>query len=401
MNNIQPLKGFRDFLPKEAKKRLWLKNQIEAEFKLWGFEPMETPTLEPLELFVGQIGEDEQLFFRFKDNADRDVALRYDQTVPTCRVVGTYSQTLPMPFRRYQIQPAFRAEKPQKGRYREFIQCDADIFGEASYVADAEVIALSLSIYKRLGFKNVCVSVNDRELLVGIPYEAIVAIDKLEKIGEVGVIKDMIDKGIEREKAIEYFKTVKSLQPNQKVVDIFAYLKEMGFEESWYKFEPTLSRSFSYSTGPIWEVKVIGSTGGSVLGGERYDSLVEKVSGQSIPGTGFGLGFDRTLEACEEFGLVPDLEREGVMVITMDGIKTEEGMKILNQLRESGIAVEMYPSLTAKFDKKLKYANKKGIAYIAILGESEIQQGKVSLKNMKSGQQELLGVADLIKKLRS
>lgn len=399
MNNIQPLKGFRDFLPKEAKKRLWLKNQIEAEFKLWGFEPMETPTLEPLELFVGQIGEDEQLFFRFKDNADRDVALRYDQTVPTCRVVGTYSQTLPMPFRRYQIQPAFRAEKPQKGRYREFIQCDADIFGEASYVADAEVIALSLSIYKRLGFKNVCVSVNDRELLVGIPYEAIVAIDKLEKIGEVGVIKDMIDKGIEREKAIEYFKTVKSLQPNQKVVDIFAYLKEMGFEENWYKFEPTLSRSFSYSTGPIWEVKVIGSTGGSVLGGERYDSLVEKVSGQSIPGTGFGLGFDRTLEACEEFGLVPDLEREGVMVVTMDGIKTEEGMKILNQFRESGIAVEMYPSLTAKFDKKLKYANKKGIAYVAILGESEIQQGKVSLKNMKSGQQELLSVAELIKKL--
>lgn len=399
MNNIQPLKGFRDFLPKEAKKRLWLKNQIEAEFKLWGFEPMETPTLEPLELFVGQIGEDEQLFFRFKDNADRDVALRYDQTVPTCRVVGTYSQSLPMPFRRYQIQPAFRAEKPQKGRYREFIQCDADIFGEASYVADAEVIALSLSIYKRLGFKNVCVYVNDRELLKGIPYEAIVAIDKLEKIGEVGVIRDMIDKGIEREKAIEYFKTVKSLQPNEKVMNIFAYLKEMGFEESWYKFEPTLSRSFSYSTGPIWEVKVVGSTGGSVLGGERYDSLVEKVSGQSIAGTGFGLGFDRTLEACEEFGLVPDFEREGVMVITMDGIKIEEGMKVLKQLRESGVAVEMYPSLTAKFDKKLKYANKKGIAFVAILGESEVQQSKVALKNMKTGEQELLNTGEVIKKM--
>ncbi len=398
MNNIQPLKGFRDFLPKEAKKRLWLKNQIEAEFKLWGFEPMETPTLEPLELFVGQIGEDEQLFFRFKDNADRDVALRYDQTVPTCRVVGTYSQSLPMPFRRYQIQPAFRAEKPQKGRYREFIQCDADIFGEGSYVADAEVIALSLSIYKKLGFKNVCVFVNDRELLVGIPYEAIVAIDKLEKIGEDGVIKDMVDKGIEREKAIEYFKKVKSLQPNEKVMSIFAYLKEVGFEESWYKFEPTLSRSFSYSTGPIWEVKVIGSTGGSVLGGERYDSLVEKVSGQSIPGTGFGLGFDRTLEACEEFGLIPDFEREGAMVITMDGIKVEEGMKILKLLRESGVAVEMYPSLTAKFDKKLKYANKKGIAFVAILGESEIQQGKVALKNMKTGEQELLSIGEVIKK---
>lgn len=399
MNNIQPLKGFRDFLPKEAKKRLWLKSQIEAEFKLWGFEPMETPTLEPLELFVGQIGEDEQLFFRFKDNADRDVALRYDQTVPTCRVVGTYSQSLPMPFRRYQIQPAFRAEKPQRGRYREFVQCDADIFGEDSYIADAEVIALSLSIYKRLGFKNVCVLVNDRELLSGVPYEAIVAIDKLEKTGQVGVIRDMIDKGIKREIAIEFFKKVKGLQPNEKIINIFKYLKDMGFEEDWYRFEPTLSRSFSYSTGPIWEVKINGSSGGSVLGGERYDALVEKISGQKIPGTGFGLGFDRTLEACEEFGLIPDLEREGVMVITMDGVDAEEGMKIVRKLREVGMAVEMYPSLSAKFDKKLRYANKKGIAYVAILGETEIKQGKVSLKDMKTGEQEILSVEGMVKKL--
>jgi histidyl-tRNA synthetase len=136
-----------------------------------------------------------------------------------------------------------------------------------------------------------------------------------------------------------------------------------------------------------------------VLGGERYDALVEKVSGQSIPGTGFGLGFDRTLEACEEFGLVPDLEREGVMVITMDGINAEEGMTVLKKLRETGIAAEMYPSLTAKFDKKLRYANKKGIAYVAILGEQEVQQKKVTLKNMQTGEQEMVTVAEVINKI--
>src|SRR3989344_4710325 len=169
----QTLKGFRDFLPADAMARQWLVGKIKKVFELWGFDPLETPTLEPLELFEGQIGEDEKLFFKFKDSGNRNVALRYDQTVPTCRVVGQYGQDLPMPFKRYQIQPAFRAEKPQKGRYREFLQCDADIFGESSIMADAEVIALSLDIYRRLGFKEVKVLINDRALLSDLPYDAI------------------------------------------------------------------------------------------------------------------------------------------------------------------------------------------------------------------------------------
>src|SRR3989344_8536367 len=197
MTKIQTLKGFRDFLPKEALGRQWLKRKIEEVFELWGFDPMETPTLEPLELFAGKIGDGEQLFFKFKDNAGREVALRYDQTVPTCRVVAEYAQILPMPFRRYQIQPAFRAEKPQKGRYREFVQCDADIFGESSYLADAEVIALSIDIYRQLGFKEAKVLINDRSLMANLPYEAIVAIDKIKKIGDDGVLKDMENKGID------------------------------------------------------------------------------------------------------------------------------------------------------------------------------------------------------------
>ena len=182
MNKIQNLKGFRDFLPQEALKRQWLRKKISQTFELWGYDPMETPTLEPLELFAGQIGEDEKLFFKFKDPGGKDVALRYDQTVPTCRVVGQYAGQITLPFKRYQIQSAFRAENTQKGRYREFLQCDADIFGISSPFADAEMIALSLNIYKRIGFVRAKVLINDRALLKDFPYEAIVAIDKLKKV---------------------------------------------------------------------------------------------------------------------------------------------------------------------------------------------------------------------------
>ncbi|MEK7063875.1 MAG: histidine--tRNA ligase [Patescibacteria group bacterium] len=385
---IQTLKGFRDFLPEQAKKRQWLKKKIEETFELWGYDPLETPTLEPLELFAGQIGEDEKLFFKFQDNAGRDVALRYDQTVPTCRVVGQYAQELPLPFKRYQIQPAFRTENPQKGRYREFIQCDADIFGVASPLADAEVIALSLDIYRRLGFKNAVVSINDRSLLANLPYEAIVAIDKLEKIGEDGVIADMVAKGIDEATARKYLDQVRNLTPNETIKIIFDYLDKSGFDSTWYKFEPTLARSFSYSTGPIWEVKIPGLEGGSVLGGERFDKLVERVSGINIPGTGFGLGFDRTLEAAEAAGLVPSFKTGSQLLIcTLGNAYLESSLSLAAKLRGSNTNTEIYPDPQAKLDKQLKYANKKGIPFVVILGENEIKTKSVTLKNMTTGEQ--------------
>jgi len=229
----QTLKGFRDFLPEEALKRQWLKNKLVEIFEIWGYDPMETPTLEPLEIFKGQVGEDEKLFFQFEDQGGRKVALRYDQTIPTCRAIGQYSQVLPMPFRRYQMQSAFRSEKPQKGRYREFLQCDADIFGVSSPLADAEVVALSLDIYRRLGFKKAVVLINDRELLKDLPYEAIVSIDKLKKIGKDGIISEMVAKGIDKEKAVEYFDFVTLLKPNYRINFILDYLKNYGFDESW------------------------------------------------------------------------------------------------------------------------------------------------------------------------
>ncbi|MDP1743669.1 MAG: histidine--tRNA ligase [Candidatus Amesbacteria bacterium] len=394
MNSIQTLKGFRDFLPEEALRRAWLREQIVKVFEKWGYDPMETPTLEPLELFAGQIGEDEKLFFKFEDNGGRQVALRYDQTVPTCRVVG--ANQLTMPFRRYQIQPAFRAENTQKGRYREFVQCDADIFGSTSPLADAEVIALSLDIYKSLGFKNAKVLVNDRSLLAGLPYEAIVAIDKLAKIGEDGVIKDMISKNIPEDKAREYFDVVNKIQPNETIKTIFGYLKSCGFDENWYVFEPTLARSFSYSTGAIWEVVIPELGGGSVLGGERFDDLVEKISGRKIPGTGFGLGFDRTLEAAIQLNLVPEFKTKTKVLVTIFSEElVNESIKLVNKLRENNINCELYPDVV-KLDKQLKYADAKGIPFVAIIGPEEIASNTVKLKNMSTGEQKCLPEQELI-----
>ena len=399
---IQTLKGFRDFLPQEVLKRQWLEKKIRRIFEQWGYDPLETPTLEPLELFEGQIGEDEKLFYKFKDPGGRQVALRYEQTVPACRVVGQYSQKLAMPFRRYQIQPTFRAEKPQKGRYREFLQCDADIFGVASPIADAEAIALSLDIYRQLGFKKAKALINDRSLSKDIPYPAIVAIDKLKKIGEEGVLKEMIGKGINSEKAKEYLDYLKNLKPNQTIVTILDYLDKLGFDKDWYQFDPLIARSFAYSTGPIWEIEIPGFKGGSVLGGERYDKLVETIAGIKIPGTGFGLGFDRTLEAAEEFGLSPKiLTSTQVLIVFFEEKYLSQSLQAAQQLRKAGINTEFYPKPGAKLDKQLKYADKKGIAYVLIIGEEEVKQNKVTLKDMKTGKQKLLSLEKVISKIKS
>ncbi len=386
--NIQPLKGFRDFLPAEALKRKWLKQKLVTIFEQWGFDPMETPTLEPLELFEGQIGEDEKLFYKFQDNGGRNVAMRYDQTVPTCRVVGTNYQTLPMPFKRYQIQPAFRAENTQKGRYREFVQCDADIFGVLEPWADAEIISLSLDIYIKLGFENPRILISDRALLKDFPYEAIVAIDKLEKIGEKGVIEDMKSKGIDETTGLNYLKKIQDLQPNETLIYIFKYLKDYGFSEKYYAFEPKLARSFSYSSGPIWEVKIPEIGNSSVLGGERFDKLIEQISGIQIPGTGFGLGFDRTLEACESLGILPNiLTTTQILVSVFSPELSAQSQLVTTKLREKGFKVELYSDFKAKLEKQLKYALKKGIQYFVILGPEEVEKNLITIKNLNSKEQ--------------
>jgi histidyl-tRNA synthetase len=403
-NNLKAttLKGFRDFPPSQALQRQWLEKKIRRIFELWGYDPIETPTLESLDLFSGQIGEDEKLFFSFEDQGGRQVALRYDQTVPTCRFVGQNRQQLAFPFKRYQIQPAFRAEKPQKGRYREFLQCDADIFGLDSPLADAELIALSLDIFRRLGFPKAKVLINDRQLLKDIPYPAIAAIDKLSKIGPSGVIKEMIGKGINENDAKQYLQTIQNLKPNQTINTILDYLKQLGFPSDWYQFDPTIARSFSYSTGPIWEVVIPGFNGGSVLGGERFDKLVLDISGQEVPATGFGLGFDRTLEAAIQLGIAPQFSTlSSVLISPLDSNSLSYSLAVSQQLRDAGINTELYPDPNTKIQKQLKYANKKGIPFVAIIGDQELKDKTVTLKDMTKGAQETLLVSELVSKLSS
>lgn len=395
------LKGFRDFLPEEAIKRQCLKEKIREVFELYGYDPIETPALEYLETFKGQIGEGEQLFYKFQDQGGRWVALRYDQSVPTARLVAQYLDKITLPFKRYQIQPTWRAEKPQKGRYREFVQCDADIFGVAGPEADAEIIALSMDIYKYLGFKEIRTFINDRSLFKGIPYPAVVSIDKLKKIGQEKVIKEMVEKGISQKEAKGYLEKVTNFKPSQTIKKIFAYLKAAGFSDFWYQFEPNLARSFSYSTGPIWEIEVPGFKAGSVLGGERFDRLVGTFSKQDVPATGFGLGFDRTLEAMEQFGLLPTPKTKTKVVVTIFGPEIlEDSIKLASKLREAGINTDLYPDPEAKLDKQLKYADRKGIPYVVIIGPEEVKNKTATLKNMSTGKQRSLPQTKLLEELK-
>ena len=397
MTKLQTLKGFRDFLPKDARAREWLIDIIRSIFRGWGFEPLESPTLEYSDLFEGQIGEDEKLFFKFTDQGGRKVAMRYDQTVPTARIVAQYRNEIKLPFKRYQIGTVYRAEKPQAGRYREFLQADADIFGITSPIADAEVIALSLEIYRKIGFKNAQVLVNDRALLKNIPYKAIVSIDKLKKIGEDGVIREMEQKGIDINQAKEYLQIIKNIRPNETINVIFDYLKNMNFRQESYVFEPTIARSFAYSSGPIWEVVIPEYSAGSVLGGERYDNLIESISGVKIPATGFAVGFDRTLEAAKQLGLLLEKKHTAhVLVTVFNSNLINKSIDVAVNLREKGFKVDIYPSNDEKLGKQLKYADDKNIPSVIVIGDEEVKSGKYKLKNMKTGEQKDLSLPEII-----
>lgn len=396
MINPQTLKGFRDFLPEDAMKRQYVIDIIRKTFELYGFEPLETPAIEYLEVFTGNIGEDEKLFYKFEDSGGRKVALRYDQTVPTCRLIAQYPDKIVLPFKRYQIQTVWRTEKPQKGRYREFLQCDADIFGVDDRAADAETVALTIDIYKKLGFKKPIALINDRDLYKDVPYKAIVAIDKLTKIGEEGVVSELVRKGYSQEEALKLLNSVKNNQPNENLKKIFAFLDSYGMKEN-YLFVPTLARSFSYSNGTIWEIIVEEYKEGSLAGCERFDSLVSRFSNRSVPGVGFAIGFDRTVLAMEELGLLPKIKTKTKILITVfNPDLLSYSQKLARKLRESGINTDLYPDPTDKLDKQLKYADKKGIPFAAIIGPDEAKNGTVTLKNLLTKEQKTVKKDELI-----
>lgn len=396
MKQIQPLKGFRDILPVDAVKRQWVKNIMVKTSELWGYMPIESPMLEPLSLFEGEIGEDEKLFFKFEDQGGRKVALRYDQTVPTCRYVANNLSKITLPFRRYQFQSVFRSEKPQKGRYREFTQFDVDIFGVRDATADAEVIALNLDTYLKIGFKKPIIIFNNRDLMKDLPYEAIVTIDKLKKIGPDGVIAVMKSKGIEKTKAKQYLEFVQTMKPDNTIRTIISYLEKSGFSNEFYRFEPTLARSFSYSQGPIWEIVIDDYTVGSVGGGERYDGMMKRLTGLDIPATGIAYGFDRTVEAADQLGLIPLMKITNVFVTVFSPELQDVSVNTSRVLREADINTELYPDATVKLEKQLKYADKNGIPFVIVIGPDEAKRGVVQLKNMKSRESKEVKLEELI-----
>lgn len=408
---LQTLKGFRDFLPAEKRGRDLVESSIKSTFELYGFEPLETPTLEYSELLLGKYGtEADKLVYSFEDRGGRQVALRYDQTVPTARVLAQYQNELGKGFRRYQIQPVFRADKPQKGRYREFVQCDADIFGVTIPLADAEIIAVYYSIYKNLGLSDIVIEINDRDTLIStlspfasdtVPvYSIIQSIDKLDKLTVTEVTAELVAKGMSEKDAVQALANIESARPSPNLESILDAVKALGVPAANLKFNPTIARGLDYYTGMIFEGK-IPKESGSVGGGGRYDKLIENLGGPSIPAVGFGLGFDRTVEVLMSRSLIPSSNQTTSTLVTIFSENLQgQSLKVASKLRNAGINTELYPDPSDKLDKQFKYADKKSIPYAIVIGEDEIKNNMVTLKSLATREQLTLPIDEAIGKLR-
>lgn len=385
---------------------------IKNTFELFGFEPLETPALEYQEVLLGKYGtEADKLVYKFKDLGGRAVALRYDQTVPTARVLAQYYNRLPMPFRRYQIQPVWRAEKPQKGRFREIMQCDADIFGSASPLADAEIIALANSVFKNLGFKNFKIFINDRRILFELMNNAkipedlqlsvITTIDKLDRRTKEETETELIEKGLSKDTVARLFEQIDQSTPTENVTATINYSGFLGVEKDKLLFQARLARGLDYYTATIFEFKIDEYKAGSVAGGGRYDKLVEQLSGIPIAAVGIAFGVDRIIEAIDQLKLMP-LQglKSSVLVSVFDPSLAEMSAVLVQNLRENKIIAEIFPDETTKLAKQLKYADKKGIERLIVIGPDEVKKDTVVLKNLKTGRQVDVPLKNLVEEIK-
>lgn len=364
----------------------------------FGFEPLETPALEYESLLMGKYGEEaDKLVYSFEDRGGRRVALRYDQTVPTARILAQY-RDLPLPYKRYQIQPVWRADKPQQGRYREFLQCDADIIGSGSDVADAEIITLYISIYNQIGLKSLQVKVNDRSVLIQKLRESSVkesqiasviqSIDKLDKKPEQEVQTELLAKGISDNTISNIFRLLNDKTEPESIALLRNLLQAYGIPNSQILYNPTLARGLDYYTGLIFEGVIPEYSVGSVGGGGRYDKLLNSLVGVDLPAVGFGLGFDRTLEAAEKLSLIPSFSSSANVLVTVFSPELiAESVKTATSIRSKGIPTTLYPEKNKGLDKQLKYANRMMIPFVVIMGPEEIEKKVLKLKNMQTGEQ--------------
>lgn len=408
---LQTLKGFRDFLPTEKRKRDYVLKKVVEVFERFGFEPLQTPYLEYASIILGKYGEEaDKLVYSFKDRGGRQVALPYDQTVPTSRVLVQYKDKLSKYFRRYQVQSVFRADKPQKGRFREFTQCDIDIFGSRSPVADAEIIACTYFAYKNVGYPNIVIKINDRQTLIrtASPFSEKTAstlsiirtIDKLEKVGEKGIAEELEKKGLIEGAIKKILKNIRESKKSKSLEKITASAIELGVPKESLKFDPTLARGLDYYTGMIFELGIPEYPVGSLGGGGRYDKLIGQLGGTDIPAVGIAFGFDRMVEAADQLNLIPTENIGTTVLVTVFDEKTQSSsLSVAGQLRKSKVRTEVYPALD-KLDKQLKYANKKGIPFVVVIGPDEAKNNKVTLKDMDSGDQQTVSLDKILSLLQ-
>lgn len=394
MIKTQTLKGFRDFLPEAAIKRQSALARMKTVFEQFGFDPLETPALEYAETLLGKYGEGaDKLLYLFEDHGGRKVGMRYDQTVPLVRVISANSE-LPIPFKRYQIQPVWRAENTQKGRYREFLQCDIDTVGSDAPLSDAEIVDCTLKTTKALGITDAIMSLNDRTIFdaLALTKKDIITLDKLDKIGRDAVVRELGEK---------IFKSVQESKPTDRLLGIMDALTSLGYKEGTdFRFEPFLARGLDYYTSTIFELKIKSYTAGSVAGGGRYDKLIGAFTGRDMPAVGIAFGFDRMLEALSELHLVPTQKTATqVLVAVVSPHMLTAQFVTIRALRDAGINAELYPDPEAKLEKQLKYADKKGIPYVVIQGPDEAAHNTLQLKNMQKQTQEELSLDAVINRL--
>jgi histidyl-tRNA synthetase len=462
----QPARGMRDFLPADVRKREYVIGVIKSVYERYGFEPLETPAVENIETLMGKYGEEgNQLIFKILKRGEHektgqaDLALRYDLTVPLARVVAQYQNELPKFFKRYQIQPVWRADRPARGRFREFYQCDVDVLGSRSMVVEAELIAAASDALVRLNFNRFIVRLNHRKVLTGIlevagvPKEkhadALVSLDKLDKIGEEGVLEEFKERKVmfdEPAKKIvqlfldirvgivadAYFKAERGLEDilsptesNAMNTAILSRLEEFigsneagsdGIRElrkiiellatngqvSNAEISPSLARGLSYYTGAIFEIEVP-NLKGSLGGGGRYDNLVGMFLGKDVPACGFSLGLERIIVVMTERNMFPAelvSSPADVMVTIWNEGSVAESLALATELRSQGLRVDLYPEAD-KMGKQFKYASARDISFVAIVGDDERARGEVAIKDLRSGEQRSLKRAEVASALQN
>ena len=429
-------KGTRDFSPLEMARRNYIFNTIQSVFSLYGFQQIETPAMENIGTLMGKYGEEgDKLLFRIQNSGEKaasapEKGLRYDLTVPFARYVVQHRENIQFPFKRYQIQPVWRADRPQKGRYREFYQCDVDVIGTNSLVCELELIQIVEEVYRRLGI-NVCLHINNRKVLAGIaeiigqPEKIIditVAIDKLDKIGIDNVNKELAEKGLPQE-AIEALQPI--LHLSGTTADKLAALRTIlasseigtqGVDELDQLFaliqgaevklnielDLCLARGLNYYTGAIFEVKALDVQMGSITGGGRYDNLTGIFGMPNVSGVGISFGADRIYDVLTELNLYPASLQSSTQLLfaTFGQAELAYALNWAKTIRENHIAVEVYPEPT-KMKKQMGYADTKQIPFVAIVGGDEMAQNKVMLKNMTSGEQKLVTIDQLLAEINS